>query len=148
MNNQEKLNANDLQFVEKQQADYKIVYKILPAFLLLMYLFMIWASGEAFNSAFSIIFIVILTLFYGLAYWLLQTQQKMLKTDLQNGFKEIVEGVVSEKVANKRALYFKINKEKYPVVNEQYMAFEEGDNVKMEILPVSKTVLSIVAIPQ
>ncbi len=146
MNNQEKLNANDLKFVEKQQADYKIAYKIIPAFLLLMYLFMIWVSGEAFNSVFSIIFVAMLILFYGFSYWALKTQHKALETDLKNGFKEIVEGVISEKISKKRALYFKINKEKYLVGGEQYMAFEEGNYVKLEILPVSKTAINVIKI--
>ncbi len=146
MNNQGKLNANDLKFVEKELSNYGLAYKIIPVFLLLMYFFMIWVSGEAFNSVFSIIFVVMLVLFYGLAYWLLQKQQKILEIDIQNGFKEIIMGVISDKISKKKSLIFKINKEKYIITNEHYMAFEENDKVKLEILPISKTVISIIKI--
>lgn len=144
MNNQEKLTAENLQIIHKKISVYNFADKMILAFLMLMFVFMVIVVEEDFNSLFALIVAVVLLIFYGVARFLLKKQQEDIQKDIINGSKEVFEGFVTKKKIKGRFMSLHINEIEYIVEEKDYNSFEKKDFVKMEILPTSKLVISII----
>ncbi len=146
MNKQEKLTSENLQIIHKKIAVYNFADKMILAFLMLMFIFVVIAVEEDFTSLFALIVAVVLLIFYGIAHWILKKQQEDIQKDIINGFKAVFEGFVTKKKIKGRFMALHINEIEYIVEKKDYNSFEKKDYVKMEILPTSKLVISIIKI--
>ncbi len=144
MNSQEKLTSENLQIIHKKISVYNFADKMILAFLMLMFVFMVIAVEEDFKSFFALTVAVVLLIFYGVARFLLKKQQEDIQKDIINGFKEVFEGFITNKKIKGRFMSLHINEIEYIVEEKDYNSFEQKDFVKMEILPTSKLVISII----
>ncbi len=145
MNNQEKLTPENLQPLQKKLFTYNLAIIITPLFLLGI-AFLAIVVFDTGLIAYIISFILFLV--YGFVRWILKEEAKIIKKDIKYGFKEIIEGFITKKYLKEDSKCLHINEVEYTVKDKDYHLFKENDYVKLEILPISKTVLNIIAIPQ
>ena len=143
MNNQEKLTPENILFL---QEDAKKYYKntafitFFVAFIIAGLLF--WYRNE-FTYKENLIsvcvgFAMVLYVFFN-AY----KESQKLKKEIENGYKEIILDTIVVKPSAKQKYTIIVRNITYNLTEEQYDSFEENDNIKIEITPITKIVIKI-----
>ena len=143
MNNQEKLTPENILFLEEYSKKY---YKntafiaFFVAFIIAGLLF--WYRNE-FTYKENLIsvcvgFAMVLYVFFN-AF----KESQKLKKEIENGYKEIILDTIVVKPSAKQKYTIIVRNITYNLTEEQYDSFEENDNVKIEITPITKIVIKI-----
>lgn len=139
MNKQQKLTSENVAFLEKTIKDGTLGMLIIAPFLIIFTLLQFYMDilPLEFVILNSIIFSVV-------AYFMTTKNQDKIKQDIRNGFKDIINGIITKKRSGKgyNALY--IDNIRYLASYEQYNSFKVKDNVQIEVTPIRKKLLSIV----
>ncbi len=138
MNKQEKLTSENVAILEKTIQNGTLGMKIVGLFAVAFTVLQFYMDILPFPFVVlnSVIFSVV-------AYFITTKNQDKIKQDIRNGFKDVINGVITKKRSGKgyNALY--IDNIRYLASYEQYNTFSTKDSVQIEVTPIRKKLLKI-----
>lgn len=146
MNNQEKLTAEDILFLQKDTKKYYKNVVIIGGFVAFVVAgLLLWYRNE-FTYKENIIsicvgFAMILYVFFN-AF----KESQKLKKEIENGYKEIILDNITVKPPATQKYTIIVRNVTYDLTKEEYDSFEENDNVRIEITPITKIVIKIMLV--
>ncbi len=141
MNKQEKLTLENIAFLEKTIKDgtigMKIIVPILVGFTVLQF----------YMDILSLPFVILNSVIFSvIAYFITTQNQDKIKQDIKNGFKDVINGIITKKRSGKGWYAFYIDNIRYLATYQQYNTFSTKDNVQIEVTPIRKKLLKIIKI--
>ncbi len=141
MNNQEKLTSEDIALLEKTIKNGTLTMQIISPILV------VFTALQFYMDILPFPFVVLNSVVFSVVVYFITTKnQDKIKQDIRNGFKDIINGVITKKRSGKgyNALY--IDHIRYLASYEQYQAFKVKDNIQIVVTPIRKKVLKIVKV--
>ncbi len=143
MNNQEKLTSEDILFLQKNTTQYYKNVAIIGGFIAFVIAgLLLWYKNE-FTYKENLVsvcvgFAMVLYVFFN-AF----KESQKLKKEIENGYKEIILDTITVKPSPKQKYTIIVRNITYDLAREEYDSFEENDNIRIEITPITRTVIKI-----